>query len=138
MVDDDARVVTETGHVWVYNVHIPAWIDGGQFLGPKGDPGEPSTEPGPTGETGPEGKGYILITAPISPTFSNGNKFIQTTVSPSTTAYVVGSRVRIAYDGNNWLEGEIISLDTTGPTYGINVSVDKYAGTNGGGGGNED
>lgn len=43
MSEDDARVVEENGHVYIYNGS--SWIDGGQFLGPAG----------PTGPAGPAG-----------------------------------------------------------------------------------
>lgn len=135
--EDDARVVTANGHVYIYNG--TEWIDGGQFLGPQGEQGANGTNGtnganGNPGIDGVDGKGYVLSTLSISPSFSNGNKFFQTIVDPSTTAYVVGSRIRISYNSTNWLEGEITSLDTVGPVYGVYVDIDKYTGSNGGGG----
>lgn len=147
MMEDDARVVNENGHVYVYNGL--EWIDGGQFLGPKGETGDPSTVPGPTGPSGPSGPsgstgstgptgqtgtGYTLTTTSISPTFSIGNKTFPVVQNPTTTAYVIGSRVRLAYNATNWLEGEITALKTSTP-YSITVAVDKYQGNNGGGSG---
>lgn len=57
MSEDDARVVEENGHVYIYNGS--SWIDGGQFLGPAG----------PTGPAGPAGSIDLLtdvvITSPL-------------------------------------------------------------------------
>lgn len=147
MSEDDARVVEENGHVYIYDG--ASWIDGGQFLGPTGPTGptgEASTIAGPTGPTGPSGSpgstgptgqtgtGYTLTTTSVSPTFTVGNKIFPVVENPTTTAYIIGSRVRIAYNATNWLEGEITALRTSTP-YSITVAVDKYQGSNGGGSG---
>ena len=111
MVDDDARVITETGHVWVYNVHIPAWIDGGQFLGPQGvtgatgpngvtgvtgatgatgttgATGAASTVAGPTGSTGPTGPiGVTGVTGVTGATGATGGMGNQSAYTPSIYA----------------------------------------------------
>lgn len=53
MSEDDARVVEENGHIYIYDGS--SWIDGGQFLGPQGEQGPegPQGEPGPAADSVP-------------------------------------------------------------------------------------
>lgn len=111
----------------IYNISIagePGAVGNTGSSGAKGDTGN-------TGATGADGKGYILSTTSYNPSsaWSTGsNKTITTSIAPNTTAFVVGSRVRVSRTSSNYIEGVITSLDNISP-YSIVLTVDKVVGS---------
>jgi hypothetical protein len=86
---------------------------------------------GPTGATGADGKGYVLSTTSYNPSSAwsiGSSRSIVTSTAPSTTAFVVGSRIRVSRTSSNYIEGVIVALDNQSP-YGITLNVDKVVGS---------
>ena len=106
--------------------------------GPTGPSGSRGAT-GASGNDGNDGLGYILSTyaESASSAWSTGSsKRFRTTVAPNTTAFVVGTRVRITRTTNNYVEGVITALDndsgsTGGTGYGITLTIDTVVGTSG-------
>lgn len=68
------------GVVYIWDISINQWVDGGNLKGEKGDPGErgpqgPQGERGPQGEVGPQGaQGLQGIQGPMGPQGPRGDK----------------------------------------------------------------
>jgi hypothetical protein len=74
--DGDAYIVGDTGHLWVWEEDIQAWIDAGKVQGPPG----PQGQPGAQGPQGPEGPAPSLTESFLvqtdEPTLVNSRKLV--------------------------------------------------------------
>lgn len=82
---------------------------------------------GPQGAQGAEGLGYKATSTSSENIISSGSFII--TINPFLTAYVVGSRVRMAVDSTRWMEGVVYSYNTVNGQMGIQVDNSSGTGT---------
>jgi hypothetical protein len=80
---------------------------------------------GPQGAQGTNGIGYVATSTSTENIISSGSFFF--TINPFLTAYVVGSRIRMAVDQNRWMEGTIYSYNQF--TGAVGLLVDNSAGS---------
>jgi hypothetical protein len=102
----------------------PTGLTGSQ--GPTGPVGPQGTT-GPTGISGPigaTGLGYRDLTSNTSTTIGTGSKNFTVSLLNTATAFVVGTRVRIAYTLNptNFMEGPVTGFSATSFTVGVDLT----------------
>jgi hypothetical protein len=102
----------------------PTGLTGSQ--GPTGPVGPQGTT-GPTGISGPTGAtglGYRDLTSNTSTTIGTGSKNFTVSLLNTATAFVVGTRVRIAYTLNptNFMEGPVTGFSATSFTVGVDLT----------------
>ena len=132
----DAYAVTSNNHLWIWNGS--AWTDAGalstSITGPTGSSGPTGptgsigvTGPTGSGPTGPTGLGYAGLTSSTSVVVGTGSKSFTTNLASTTTAFAVGSRIRVSSSASpsNWMDGIITSFSSTT----LVVSVDNTGGS---------
>jgi hypothetical protein len=102
----------------------PTGLTGSQ--GPTGPVGPQGTT-GPTGISGPigaTGLGYRDLTSNTSTTIGTGSKNFTVSLLNTATAFVVGTRVRIAYTLNptNFMEGPVTGFSAASFTVGVDLT----------------